>query len=82
MILTWTRLSHVYFSGSNGGLHLLLNAEQYDYIYHGDGVGSEAGFYIKIHDPDSRELIPVDDAYFAPVGFATRISMQKEKVGT
>ena len=67
--------------GSLGGLHLVLNAEQYDYVYDGIGFGSEAGFFISIHDPEIPEMEPVANAYFAPVGFATRISMQKEKVG-
>ena len=67
--------------GSLGGLHLIINAEQYDYVYTDIGFGSEAGFFISIHDPDVPEMKPVANAYFAPVGFATRISMQKEKVG-
>ena len=66
--------------GYGGGLHFLLNAEQHDYVFNNVDIASEAGFFIKIHDPDIRDLRPVNNAYFAPVGSATRISMQKEKV--
>ena len=66
--------------GTEGGLHLLLNAEQHDYVFNSVNIASEAGFFINIHDPDIRDLRPVSNAYFAPVGSATRISMRKEKV--
>ena len=69
------------FLGSMGGLQLVLNAEQYDYVYHDIGLGSEAGFLINIHDPHTRQLTPAGNAYFAPVGSTTRISINKEKLG-
>ena len=59
----------------------MLNTEQYDYIAYGVGHGSEAGYFVNIHDPNTHELRPADNGYFAPVGSTTRISLQKERVG-
>ena len=70
------------FLGYLGGLHLVLNAEQYDYVFHDTGHTSEAaGYFVSIHDRDTSELRPADNGYFAPTGSATRISLQKETVG-
>ena len=66
--------------GHLGGLHLELNTEQHDYIFYGIGAGSEAGFYVRIHDPDTIDMRPADNAYIAPAGSTTRISLQKETV--
>ena len=66
--------------GYLGGLHLVLNAEQHDYIFYDIGYGSDAGFLINIHDPDAQYLRPADTAYLAPAGSATRISLQREEV--
>ena len=67
--------------GYLGGLHLVLNAEQYDYVFYdvGDPSGA-AGYLVNIHDPNTQELRPSDNGYFAPAGSTTRISLQKERV--
>ena len=66
--------------GYLGGLHLVLNAEQYDYVFDVRYVSQAAGYFMCIHAPDTQELKPSNNGYFAPVGSVTRVSLQKEKV--
>ena len=68
------------FLGYKGGLHLVLNTEQHEYVFFNEEISSEAGYFVRIHDPETQELNPGDNAYFAPAGSITRISLQKEQV--
>ena len=65
----------------HGGLHLELDAEQYDYLFFDPLLSTSAGFKVIVHDPDVSMLTTLDRGDFVSVGMATRISIQREQVG-
>ena len=65
------------FEGSLGGLSLLLDVEQYNYMR---SAANSAGIQVLIHHHDEAMELVKNMAYSVSVGFHTNIALRYNKV--